>query len=334
MATAPDPDRHAAPQLPATLALEHPRLAALSDLVFRRSPVDGAAIATLPMGAGPTGISLTLPALCHQFGIDAASADGRMLSAIAESLGYVSTLRAGDRLPAEVKTGEASWTADPVHLLRAASRLRLRLVAWHHHGSLEAGPRMEALLDRLANDPQLPHLVTAALRRIQVDLGMPTPEAFVARVDALAWELSFIEALRDRLLLRLQAIASTIEAATSGHRKDRQRGDMQVQVRRLLNTAIAESGQRFTGLDAQCADVIGLLRDAPAYRATIRAGRDGLYRTLRALEPMLDQWDNTPRGIDDGFWSRMATAYRTLAPRYMATQQWQRGSLGPGPRRP
>jgi hypothetical protein len=257
-----------------------------------------------------------------------------MRAAIAESLDFIGTLPAGAPLPAEVTTGEASWTADPVHLLRAATRLRLRLVAWHHHGQLEPGPRMEALLNRLANDPQLPHLVTAALRRTQLELRMPTPEALVSLVDTMAWELSFIEALRDRLLLRLQAIAGIIDAVTSGRRNDRHNADVRIQVRRLLNAAIAQVGQRFVQLDAQCADVIPMLHDAPSYRAIIRAERDWLYRTQRALEPMLNQWDNAPRAIDDRFWPRMATAYRTLAPRFMAIQEWPRGGQLTGPRRP
>lgn len=308
--------------MPDTLVISHPAFAQLAGPVFQRAGSDGAPIITVPMGS--TACSITLPALRRHLGIDGASADGRMLDKIAQALDFVSVLRAGDTLPAEVATGDASWSADPAHTLRASTRLRLRLVAWHRHGRVDTGPKGEAILDRLAQDPALAQLILAAIRRTQTVLGLTDGAEIVARLEALAWELSFIEALRDRLHDRLTAIAGIIDTATHGLRNDRQHGDTLIQVRRLLRAAIAQVALRLSQLDAQCADVFPMLKDPVSYRPSIRASRDWLYRTQRSLAPLLTAWEGAPSNLDDAFWPRMAIAYRTLAPPFMATQEWTR----------
>jgi len=313
---------------PETLIISNPEFATLAGPVFQRASSDGAPIITVPMGN--TAYSITLPALRRQLGIAAASADGRMLDKIAEALDFVSVLRAGDSLPAEVKTGDASWSAEPAHLRRASTRLRLRLVAWHRHGKVDPGPKGDAILDRLERDPDLPHLILAAIRRTQCEPGLPDGPEIVARLEAISWELSFIEALRERLHDRLAAIAGAIDTATHGLRNDRQHGDMRLQVRRLLRAAIAQVAQRLNQLDATCANVVAMVRDPASCRAIIRADRDWLYRTKRKLVPLFSAWEGAPDGMDDQFWPRMATTYRTLAPLFMATQEWRRGGMNRG----
>ena len=103
-----------------------------------------------------------------------------------------------------------------------------------------------------------------------------------------------------------------------------------------LATALAQIGERFTQVDNECARVVAMLREAPSYRSLIRSNRDFLYRNKRDLEPMMVQWDGAPALIDAGFWSRIAYCYRSLAPRYMATQTWPRGNRlqGDGTQKP
>ena len=59
--------------------------------------------------------AVPLRALQNEFGIADDSADGRMLGLIAGALDFVPLLRPGDALPAEVRTGEASWKPDAMH---------------------------------------------------------------------------------------------------------------------------------------------------------------------------------------------------------------------------
>ena len=57
--------------------------------------------------------ALPLRALQREFDIADESEDGRMLALIAASLDFVTSLRLGDALPAEVLSGEASWEPTP-----------------------------------------------------------------------------------------------------------------------------------------------------------------------------------------------------------------------------
>ena len=65
--------------------------------------------------------ALPLRALQREFDIPDESEDGRMLALIAASLDFVTSLRLGDALPAEVLSGDASWEPSSQHL-----RLALR----------------------------------------------------------------------------------------------------------------------------------------------------------------------------------------------------------------
>src|SRR6185312_7558118 len=85
--------------------LEHSVFSQISDPVFRRSETDGTAVMVVQLGDREA--ALPLRALQREFGIEDASNDGRMLGLIAASLDFVAALRIGDKLPAEVLTGQA-----------------------------------------------------------------------------------------------------------------------------------------------------------------------------------------------------------------------------------
>jgi hypothetical protein len=56
---------------------------------------------------------------------------------------------------------------------------------------------------------------------------------------------------------------------------------------------LREIRRRFEDLDAQTGEVMSVLRHADSQRAFIRSNRDWLYRSLRAWEPILREWDAT-----------------------------------------
>ena len=69
------------------------------------------------------------------------------------------------------------------------------------------------------------------------------------------------------------------------------------QVRRLAPRRCADQ-PRFEELDAQTGEVMAALRNVDSQRAFIRSNRDWLYRSQRAWEPILGEWerqDECPR---------------------------------------
>ena len=53
-----------------------------------------------------------------------------------------------------------------------------------------------------------------------------------------------------------------------------------------------------------------------------RTNRDWLYRSQRAWQPVLDEWDDAAGEFDEGSRALLGRTYRFLAPRYMPVTEW------------
>jgi hypothetical protein len=305
--------------------LQHRAFSLFSSPVFRRAEADG--MPAMVVSLGEREVAMPLRALQKELGIDDGSDDGRMLGLIAESLDYVTQLTPGDELPAEVLSGEASWQPEPEHMRLASMRVQAGLVAW-----LDSGAGSMALGTVRAGDGQhLTHLMeTPALRqRVQMAfqqaaraLGLDSPEAVVPLVEDLARELAFIEALRDRLLRRVEALPPRLESTALAWRGDSASLETMTQVRRLAERALGQIRGRFHELDAQTGEVLPALRNLESHRTFIRCTRDWLHRSRRAWDPILDAWD-APAAMQEEKLPRLLTrTYQFLAPRFMIVTEW------------
>ncbi len=307
--------------IPERCVLEHPMFAALSDVRFRRSGTDGAAMMAVSLGDREADIPLR--SLGREFGIDSASPDGRMLELIGESLDFVSVLQPGDRLPPEILTGQASWRPSPNHLRIAGTRLRLQLVAWLTPGAAQNGVPNELALLRLADDPELHRNVQAVIGRAAHELGLSSGADVTRLLDELAEELAYIEALRDRLLRRVEAVFRKVARLNQQRTTQFGGAETLLQVKRLCGSALQQVRVRFAELDRQTGEVLSALRNQDHHRLFIRSNRDWLYRSQRAWDPILKQWDAVADQLDDATWALLARTYQFLAPRFMATTEWQ-----------
>jgi len=314
-------DQSASTDQPTTCVLIHRGFTMLGEPLFRRAETDDTPVMVVTLGERL--VALPLRSLKNEFGIADETADGRMLVLIAEALEFVSGLRIGDPLPLEVCTGEASWEPSAMHLALAATRLRVQLVAWLNAGSATDGPEVnvETLL-RLADDPAMRRQVQGAMDRAAEALGLENQAAVVQLLDELAHELAFVEALRDRLLQRVQAMAQKIERIVQTWRGDITQMETVTQVRRLIGIALKDFMRRFEELDAQTGEVMAALRNATSQRTFIRDKRDFLYRTQRAWQPIIDEWDSTGTDFNEGVRALLTRTYRFLAPRYMPVTEW------------
>jgi len=289
--------------LPDFCLLEHPVFSTFGAVLFRRATTDGVPVMVVPMGAKEA--MLPLRGLRREFAIADASSDGRMLGLIADSLEFVAGLQVGDRLPAEVLTGAASW--EPSQQCRDLAKARLRL-------------QLVALVDPDGNPGRQEQTAFASAARA---LGLEAAADVVRLVDGLAEELAYIETLRGKLLHRMQGLAERVAPLGRALRGDRNRTDMLAAVQRLMANAGKLVGSRFDEVDAQTGDILSALRDAAARQAFIRSKRDWLYRCQRAWEPVLRQWDNAGGMDDEGVWQLVGKTYQFLAPRYMPVSEWE-----------
>jgi hypothetical protein len=309
--------------------LQHRLFSRFGDPLFRRAETDGTPVMVVLLGEREA--ALPLRAVQREFDIADDTEDGRMLALIAASLDFVTSLRLGDALPAEVLSGEASWEPSPQHLRVADARLRLQLAAWLRSGTAEDQSAMapQALM-AAADTPAMRQAVEQACRRAAADLKLAGPEAVPPMLEALAQELAYVEALRERLLQPVQGIASKLTRLAHGWRGDVAQLEKLTQVRRLNQTALSRIGGRFEELDAQTGEVLAALRNLDSQRTFIRSNRDWLYRTLRAWQPLLLEWESVGFTFDDHARSALENAYRFLAPRFMPVTEWLAASMPGG----
>ncbi len=319
---------------PERCVLQHRGFAALGEIAFRRSPTDNMPVLLMPLGGRQAAVPLR--ALQRELGIADDSEDGRMLGLIAEALDYVTGLQPGDMLPREVLSGEASWQPSAAPRQRAVARLQMQLVAWLGGLTGDASLSVQSLsAQRIEQDPSLRARLTEAFERAARSLGLPESGAVVALLEATGDELGYIEALRDCLLLRAQAMAARVAfIAASGWRGDATRLDTLTQVHRLSGIALRQLAARFGEVDAQTGEVIATLRNADGQRVFIRSHRDWLQRSRLAWEPILREWDAPPPRLDDAAWLLIGRTYQFLAPRFMPVQEWQPFRAARPPRRP
>ena len=308
----------ASPDAPIRCHLQNQMFAALGDVRFRRASGDGMPVMALQFGEHEA--QVPLHAVKREFAIEADTPDDRMLDLIGSSLEYVPSLRPGDSLPAEIRTGDASWRADPCHGRVAAARLRLNFVAWLSPTSRwTRAAHDDTSLLRLADDPALWQEVQAVAVPAARQLGLPDASQVLLRLEDLAFELSFIEALRSRLLLPIAELCRRLVSI----RHSRQRGpvafDTLLQVHRLSVAAYRQVSNRFEDVDGQTRDVSLLLRNVDSQRVFIRSNRDWLYRNQRDWTPLLELWAIAD---EDDLSRSLAATYRFLAPRAMNTRQW------------
>ena len=328
-----EPQADAPPQVE-LCRLDHRAFTRLGAVAFRRAETDGIPVMVVPLGEREAAVPLR--SLQRELAIEDNSADGRMLGLIAEALDFVSGLALGDELPAEVLTGKASWAPAPHHLWLTASRLRMQLLAWLLPGN-QFGSDDRASMERLVSDPKMRLQVQKAFEKAARVLGLNQPEDVVSAVDDLAGELAYIEALREGLLGRVQALLRRLTLVQQGRGMDLNRLEMLQQVGRLATIALRQIRQRFDEVDAHTGEVIAALRNAEGQKSFIRSHRDQLYRASRGWESILSDWDLVGSGMDEAFWALMSRSYHFLAPRFMPVTEWRRlgdGNAASAPVRP
>jgi hypothetical protein len=301
--------------------LVHRVFAMFGDPLFRRAESDGAPVMAVHLGEKEAAIPLG--ALQREFGIEDGSDDGRMLGLIAQALDFVAGLRIGDPLPPEVLSGQASWEPDAVHLQIANARLQWQLVTWLNSGTGADAEHLdpESLL-QVADDPARRQQVQQAFAKAAEVLGLPDRAAVIGLVEELARELAYIEALRDRLLRRAKVMAEKLNRIAKAFRGDASHLETLTQVRRLAATALKQMSRRFDELDAQTGEVMSALRNADSQRTFIRSNRDWLYRTQRAWQSLLTEWESAGIGFDEGVLQLLNRTYQFLAVRFMPVTEW------------
>jgi hypothetical protein len=284
---------------------------------------------------GKVQAEVALSKICNEFKIDPKSFDGQLLDMAAKGLKFVREIRPGDTIPNELIDGTASWRVDDRHFVIAKNRLTLQMVTWMTGGeTVISNPEQ---LEQIADDPGTKSRVREAFQVIANKLSMSGideqagDEAKIEdRIDLLAKELSYIEALRERAR-NLHNIRSGLEAAHRLYKAEKTTREEIVRMQTLSLPPITDLEQRFVQVDAQTGEILYMLGKFERSIGYIREMRDDLHQLLMPWDEILEEWENILPEKGDEFETLLKKTYQFLASKFSQAKTWRLPSR-PAPR--
>ena len=277
-----------------------------------------------PNFATPMGEAMALvklPSLRKEFGIADDSDDGKLLEIVERALKFVKIIHVNDSIPNELLDGSASWTVEERHSLVARARLTLQLIAWvtgREVKDIGLGNIMQEL-----EKPATKAKVRESIGRLTEQLGLAVDGGEVERrMDTLIHELSYIEALRERLMT-IHKIEEMVEGSRAICRQSIAAEENLERVPILLTYAYKKLDSEFTLLDRQNQNIVELLGDMETTTTLIRAIRDEIHCTLRIWDDIVQSWQTQGQSKSvETMSSLLAETHRFLAENYPIMHTW------------
>lgn len=271
---------------------------------------------------GNLNVSLTPTVLRREFNIETLSHDSQLIELVGHALRHVREVRPGDSIPKELVDGTASWTVDEHHRLLAKAKLLVQVARWLTKDGNAAS--LDAILTMTENDVAAKEEFQNAFSSIAESLGLGAgrKQEILDNIDAIARELCYIEALRDyagQLRIIQEKCAQLAHLAKGDPTISEELG----RVLMLLKPALAELSGRFTQIDTQTTDLLGLLRNPWAQIRMIRAARDGIHSSLLPWAEIFERWHDQEVVMNHVTDENIHTLYGWLAANYAPARVWR-----------
>ncbi|WP_434623042.1 hypothetical protein [Azospirillum sp. B2RO_4] len=268
--------------------------------------------------------ALAFPTLMESFQIEDGTHDARLLEIIEQGLAFVKQIRPGEEIPGELLDGRASWSVEDRHRITAKGRLTMQIVSSFTGNEIIVSDQSQ--LEQLLDDPQTHEKMKAAFAKIAERLKLTTnaEQYLTDRIDDLAQELSYIEALRDRFR-HIRRIDQAMAKLATIYRTDRTFCSELNRMQGLIRKPLREYDMIFDQADAQTGDIVGALRNFHPTVQFIRKIRDDLRAKLLEWEELLQGWDEITMERSPKVEALQKQTYRFLASRYIETTVWKRG---------
>jgi hypothetical protein len=272
---------------------------------------------------GELDAALTLPSLRTEFGIASDSSDGKLLDLIEKSLRYVREIRPEDSIPNELLDGSASWCVEERHRQIARSRMAVQLSAWVSKEEVLVTDTCQ--LEQLADDPGTKARVQKAIAEIASRLGIAheNRRQVMDKVDLLARELAYIEALRE-IQGDVKLVYLKLSRLSKVYGRDQSVAEDIVRVLQLLRSPLADLEATFGLVDAQTSDVMSLLKNYEAQVNFIRELRDDLHFRLRNWHDLCAKWSALELVRSGASEALIKESYRFAAHNFPQQQSWRR----------
>ena len=270
---------------------------------------------------GDLDVAISLDSLRREFQIPEGSPDSELLGVAERGLRYVKTIRPGDSIPKELLDGTASWKIKQRHHEIARSRLTVQLISWMT-GQESVLVDSQQLL-QIADDPETKRRVSEATSRMaeQLDLPVERREEITDRIEKLARDLAFIEALREHYE-KVGAISRKLDQLEHVYRGDQSIQESVLRMRMLIRSPITWFVTTFDAVDANTGELLSMLKNLDLQIKFIRDSRDEIHFQLMGWEEMMSLWGETKAERGEATEAALRKTYHFLARNYPQTREW------------
>ncbi|MBI3506015.1 MAG: hypothetical protein HY059_14330 [Proteobacteria bacterium] len=294
----------------------------VEDGIFQPDPATDEPVYSVDLG--DVRASLTFGTLRISFGIDPDGADSRLLDEVAKALAFVKRIRPGDTIPSELLDGTASWAVTPQFRAIARGRVWVGLVAWLS-GQKGVGEISKIELAKVSESAEARDHVNAAFGRLAEHLGYgaANKEMVVQKVERLVDELSYIEALRDRIA-RARRVVDVVKRLRAVYKRERSVREEIERIVLLIEQPVARLEAQVTEVDAQAGETSNALRNLLRQIEFIRRTRDRLHADLMKWDDILAAWHGVEAEPDQRTHKLVRNTYRFVARYFPAESEWVR----------
>ncbi|WP_044561954.1 hypothetical protein [Azospirillum sp. B4] len=270
--------------------------------------------AVLQIDLGDARGAIPLRQVAQMFSIAPDSTDGQLLGMIAQSLKFVRIIRNGDRIPSEILDGTASWSIESRHRDMAFLKIGGSLL------KAIAGVRADTTTLDESDEAKRRMREQAAEIAALVGVAVERKQEVVDRVEVLANELAFLEALREyfkpvfdigRKLREMQKLA----------RGDRELDHQLRRIQSLLKVPVKNTAPGSMSWRPGRAKAWRPLKQFDGTVAMLRRHRDALHFETMAWEDIPQRWKTLDPAKDEAMFE-VGRLYRFLASRYLDTKVW------------
>jgi hypothetical protein len=274
----------------------------------------------LAMTLGDLTVLVPLSSVVREFGL-AGTPDAALIDTVIAGLKYVKVIRPGDSIPQELLDGTASWRVEESHLEIARGRLTLQMNSWLNGQERVVIDAVEIL--QIVDDPAVVARVKGGYGKLAATIGLdPDQEAGVAaRIDRLAREIVYVEALRDRFAT-LRLLQGKVAAFRRAYRSDRTIDEELIRINNLILRPIDAFEKVFGEADDASKSIVNTLKNLNQHIDVIRGTRDRLHAQLMLWDDILAQWQELSAEISVANEKTIKDLYRFLAQNYLTQKSW------------
>ncbi|HVY12801.1 MAG TPA: hypothetical protein VHB73_04475 [Alphaproteobacteria bacterium] len=271
----------------------------------------------VPMGEQVAAIELRK--LQQEFEIRVGSSDDTLLKQVEKGLRYVREIRPNDSIPREILDGSASWSVEEHHNDMARAKLNMELIFWFT-GFRGDMPSLEEM-QRTQKDPQEREQMRDAHVKLAQLLDLKDPRLSAQRLQDIAREAAYIEALRERSL-KLNDIQQKLNAFTAAFKKDNAFLAEIMRMQDLMRRASRIIADKFLPADGILKEVPRVVGEMKSAIGLVRQVRDDVNIELGKWDDHLALWADMKIERSEANEKYFRKFYQFLAENYMEQAAW------------